>query len=97
MTFADIVRYDGGACKRIGLSIDFIEVKIPDQGSILCKKMLISKISRIEGRNENLEDREVVWSKGVNKKIFRILRAGIRLTVHRSLQLVSFEPAARDI
>ena len=85
--FTDTVRYNGGACKRISLSIDFIEVENADKGSILCEKMIISKISRIEGRSENIEDREVVRSKGVNKKIFRVLRAGIRLTVHRSLQL----------
>ena len=84
--FPDIVRYDGGACKRISLSIDFIEVENADKDSILCEKnLVILKISRIEGQSENIEDREVVRSRGVNKKIFRVLRAEIRLKVHRLL------------
>ena len=37
--FPDTVRYDGGACKRISLSIDFIEVENPNKGSILCEKI----------------------------------------------------------
>ena len=46
--FSDIVRYDEGACKRISLSIDFIEFENENKGSILCKK---------NDNFENLEDR----------------------------------------
>ena len=35
--------------------------------------------------SKNIDDREVVWSKGVNNKIFRVIRAKIRLNFHRSL------------
>ena len=78
-------------CKRNSVSIGFIEVENPNKGSILCeKKLIISKISRIEGRSENIEDREVGRSKDVNKKIFRVLRAGIRLKIHRSLHSTDF-------
>ena len=38
ITFPDTVRYDGGACKMISLSIDFIEVENTKEGSILCEK-----------------------------------------------------------
>ena len=38
ITFPDTVRYDGGACKRISLSIDFIEIENADEGSIICEK-----------------------------------------------------------
>ena len=48
ITFPDTVRYDGGACKRISLSIDFIEVENADEGFILCEKI---------DNFKNLEDR----------------------------------------
>ena len=48
--FPDTVRYDEGACKRISLSIDFIEVENADKGSILCEKI---------DNFENLEDRRL--------------------------------------
>ena len=43
-----VVRYDGGACKRIILSIDFIEVENAKEGSILCEK--IDNFKNIEDR-----------------------------------------------
>ena len=47
--FSDTDRYHEDACKRISLSIDFIEIKIPKKDYILYeKKLIISKISRMK-------------------------------------------------
>ena len=46
--FPDTVRYDGGACKKISLSIDFIEVENTNKGRNLeMKKMNFLKFGRM--------------------------------------------------